>query len=305
MQTLSRAKLDRALSFIQDHGRGIDRSVSAHLFSGAPVSAVYAALQKYQNSDGGFGHGLEPDFLLPDSSPMATTIALQTLADLDAPADHSLIVDALAYLTNSYDEKLDAWPSTPSSVNDYPHAPWWSYDPETPVRHFALNPSAEIVGYYLRWRASVPTTVRVTAWLNRAIDCILQSEQIESHEFLCCARLAETPGVEDQRERITQRLIATVHDVIQTNRTQWQSYCIKPLTAAPRPDSLLADALREAIPEQLDFEIEQLGEAGAWEPHWSWFGSYPSDWERVRPGICAHVTLETLRALHAWGRVVW
>src|SRR6056297_439385 len=58
-----------------------------HFSSGNPtevIDSVKDALKAYQNSDGGFGHCLGPDFLLPDSSPMATTIAFQILEETGA-----------------------------------------------------------------------------------------------------------------------------------------------------------------------------------------------------------------------------
>lgn len=40
------------------------------------------ALGFYQNEDGGFGNGLEADFLNPNSSPMATWAATETLREI-------------------------------------------------------------------------------------------------------------------------------------------------------------------------------------------------------------------------------
>jgi len=92
---------------------------------------IAKALKKYQNEDGGFGHGLEPDFWTPDSSAMATTIGLKYLKIVEyLPKAKEMIKKAIEYLENSYNYERKGWYSVPMSVNDYPHAPWWTFDEE-------------------------------------------------------------------------------------------------------------------------------------------------------------------------------
>ncbi|MDZ7794829.1 MAG: hypothetical protein U5P10_14405 [Spirochaetia bacterium] len=114
-----------------------------HFGGGNPtevIDSVKDALKAYQNPDGGFGRGLEPDFLLPDSSPMATTIAFQIIEELEgralgeavgfetvdseAPsACNPMITKAVHYLEQSYVDERDGWYAVGPAINDHPHAP--------------------------------------------------------------------------------------------------------------------------------------------------------------------------------------
>src|SRR6476661_5154691 len=74
--------LERAADFIWRNTRLLDRRRFSHLFLGAATSPVVAALQAYQNADGGFGNALEPDKRCPDSQPVDVEVALRVLDEL-------------------------------------------------------------------------------------------------------------------------------------------------------------------------------------------------------------------------------
>lgn len=66
------SNFDRAKVFIKTKARGLERSLFEYEFENGSQESVLAELITYQNKDGGFGNGIEPDFWLPNSSPMAT-----------------------------------------------------------------------------------------------------------------------------------------------------------------------------------------------------------------------------------------
>lgn len=92
-----------ARAFLLSTARPLEAALYAREFEAAPDDLVYAALAAFQNTDGGFGHGLEPDLTTLDSSVLATTTALQTLRHMGAPADHPLVRDAIGWLNGAYD----------------------------------------------------------------------------------------------------------------------------------------------------------------------------------------------------------
>ncbi|GCE45582.1 hypothetical protein EI42_03501 [Thermosporothrix hazakensis] len=57
------ARLEKAYHFITQNGRPIDQARFAYHFmrTDASQDALLNTLSQYQNTDGGFGHGLEPD----------------------------------------------------------------------------------------------------------------------------------------------------------------------------------------------------------------------------------------------------
>ena len=61
MKILTAAAFQRARAFVMEQGRDLDRALLDFHFGDGTPESVLAALAAYQNDDGGFGHGLEPD----------------------------------------------------------------------------------------------------------------------------------------------------------------------------------------------------------------------------------------------------
>ena len=80
MKRLTQAAFQRAKTFVKEQGRDLDRRLLSYYFEGGSDVSVLAALAVYQNDDGGFGHGLEPDLRTPASSVIATTVAFQNFS---------------------------------------------------------------------------------------------------------------------------------------------------------------------------------------------------------------------------------
>ena len=121
--TLSTDAFRKASNFMKVIARPLERALFAHEFEDGPEQAVIDALAEFQNDDGGFGHGIEPDIWMPESSPLSTTVALQHLSALALPADHRLVSGAIAYLIDSYDAERAGWSKVSWEVKDAPHAP--------------------------------------------------------------------------------------------------------------------------------------------------------------------------------------
>jgi hypothetical protein len=130
----------RAGEFVHTHGRDIDKALFDFHFGKAHHDTVLEALSKYQNDDGGFGHGLEPDIKGPPSNPFATEIALSICFEADVPRDADLLARTVGHLEESQEEDGN-WRFSPA-VYEHELAPWfkgWSWP--------NLNPSCTIAGY--------------------------------------------------------------------------------------------------------------------------------------------------------------
>src|SRR5690242_2363253 len=116
-------RVTRAEQFVWLNGRLLDRHRFAYHFTGGSSEQLLAALRPYQNPDGGFGHGLEPDIRAPVSQPQPVELALWVLAEVDGYGDPmvSRILDYLPTVTTAE----GGVPFTLPSVNPYPHGPWW------------------------------------------------------------------------------------------------------------------------------------------------------------------------------------
>jgi hypothetical protein len=76
--------VDAAARFLAANARVLDRRRFERLFSGGDARPVRDAVAAFRNSDGGFGHALEPDGRTPASQPAAVAMALGTLDESEA-----------------------------------------------------------------------------------------------------------------------------------------------------------------------------------------------------------------------------
>ena len=301
LNILSRQK---AVAFISTHARPLERARYAFHFTQGSAGAVLAALAEYQNADGGFGHGLEPDFRLPASSAICTSIALQVLRAVGAPGDSALVTGALRYLRATFDEARRAWPIIPANDNSAPHAPWWNYahDIAQSWNNFQANPRAEIVGYLYAYTNQLPTS-----WLAALGDAVLTwldgRETLEMHDLLCYMRLMEAEGLpEEMRRTLITRLRPCVEHAVTRDPAQWGGYCLQPLQVVTSPDSPFYAQFAGVVADNLDYLIARQTPDGYWPTTWAW-DTFPDVWplaEREWQGV---LTLDALRTLQKFERL--
>jgi hypothetical protein len=302
---LSREGFERASAFIFLHGRPLEGALFAYEFENGSSDDVVRELERYRNPDGGFGHALEPDFLLPDSSALATTAALQVLHQVEAKADHPLVRGALTWLVEAYEPERDVWLSVPSRVDEFPRAPWWDFAANAPdAPHLRLNPRAEIAAWLWQWPDAAPAKLRERVTPGIVANLEQWDTDPGADALLCVQRLAEVRALPGSfRERVRRKLLELGPQVVTRDPAAWTDYCAKPIKLAPRPSSPLAAVLGEEMPGSLTYEVEHQAEEGCWTPYWTWQGRYPDQWavaEREWKGI---LTLQMLEALRAWDRL--
>ena len=147
---LSQEQLEQTGTFIFQHGRLLERQIYAYLFKGGPRAACLKALGAYQNADGGFGNGIEPDLLCPDSTAIATETAMVVLdligPDLDGPEGQ--IVERLVDWIAAHQDERGVIPHPPQGLLAYPHQPWWEGPDELRILTLA--------GLLCRWGVDAP-----------------------------------------------------------------------------------------------------------------------------------------------------
>lgn len=300
-----------ARAFVMTHGRALERARYAHAHGSGSAEDVLAELSRFQNDDGGFGHGLEPDLQTPQSSVLATTVALQIARSVAAPASHPTVRRAMAYLAAQYDADHGYWPIIPPHVDDAPHAPWWQSGAALPehAARYVFNPGAEVVAYLWSYPEQTPLDVRrarleqVLSALDARADAT-NADGVEMHELLCLLRLLETPALpSDARERLTARLRPVVPRLVSTDPGAWRGYGLRPLDVAPTPASPFAAQMGDALELDLTYLIEQQAEDGAWHPAWSWGDAYADVWPAAAQAWSGVLTVNALATLAAFDRV--
>ncbi len=309
LHRLSQEEQMAARNFLLTRGRPLEQALYLWRFEGGSVDEVYHALAAYQNLDGGFGHGLEPDLQTPDSSALATTVAMQTLRHVHAPADHPLVQGALRWFAANFDAEQDRWLFIPPTANNAPHAPWWTVGAQHAASfgEYLINPRAEIVGYLAEHRHS-PVFAEQQEWLDALCEkTVLHVESkrgdLNMHDLLCIKRLIGAPDLDaGVRTRLLDAAIASLPGVVATSEEELEAYALRPTQLAQHPRSAFAEALREPIQIDLDFLIDQQQLDGAWHPVWTWGGDFDEAWTRAEVAWASVMTLEALCVLHDWGR---
>ena len=307
MAQLSQAKFEQAQAFLITNGRLLERALFAHHFELSGNDGVLTALSAYQNEDGGFGNGLEPDFRLPASSPLATTVALQILRDIGATSNTPMVQQAIAYLLDKYNPDGEAWLSVPPEVNDYPHAFWWTW-PTIAGRHpelaFYANPHAEIVAHFWHFMELVPrqlldelTAVSITH-LNQLTN------EIDRHSFSCYLYWLKSDNIPDgAKTAVFQKLAAALPHTVALDPEAWLGYDLQPIEVADSPTAPFAAELHGSIAANLDHLLNEQGIDGAWSPVWEWSALNADAWAQAQQEWQSVLTLRALTVLEKNGRL--
>ncbi|QDU70409.1 hypothetical protein [Mucisphaera calidilacus] len=295
--------LRRAADFISHHARPLDAALYNHAFENAPADDALNQLARYQNADGGFGHALEPDFRLPDASPLATTVALQITTTLNTPAGHPIVRNAIQYLLDTRDTSTNSWPATPPAVDHHPRAPWWDYKPPVSFdkdHELWPNPTLEIIGHLNRYAPDADTTL-LNILNNHAMLWLHMTDKPEPHALLCAQRYAQTLTGDNAR-RASQRITAMALAVTATNPDDWHHYGPQPLWFCHTPDHPLATTFGDALDANLDFLINQQSPDGSWQPAWQW-NQHEETWLTAKQEWAGHLTLHNLKILKTFNRL--
>lgn len=297
--------MERASAFVRTSARPLDQARLAYL-RGGPAEDVYTQLAQFQNEDGGFGHGMEPDLQSPTSTVLATTVALQILREIEAPAGHPLGSNAMRYLIATYDAQAERWPLINAAASEAPHAPWWTYDEnlENAFGQFMANPRAEILGYLYDYPEYVPEDMRQR--LTDAVSAHLEAapDEMEMHDLLCYIRLVETRSLpEGLRAALLPKLRSVVDHIVARDPTAWEGYGLTPLSVVSSPASPFAQQLADAIPANLDWVIAHQDADGSWSPTWTWGDMFPEAWPAAKRDWTGVITVNTVRQLQAFGRL--
>ena len=295
--TTSAAKPDlaKATEFMWRTARLLDRRRFAAGFLDGPTEAVVEALRPYQNADGGFGNGLEPDIRAPLSQPIPTWTALVILDECGGFADPSfapVITRACDYL-QTITTAEGGVPFVLDSVRDFPRAPWWEPEGEPAA---ALNPTAAIAALLHKHRVAHPWLAPATVYCWRAIDALTETSPYEMRAVLpFLDHVPDRARAEAAFDRLgklllEQKLVALTPTADDDTHT--------PLNYAPTPQSIARRLFSdEVIAAHLDALAAAQQEDGGWPINWfDWNPATTLDWRGI-------VTIEALTTLRAYGRL--
>lgn len=304
MVKITEKQIDKAEEYLRENCRPLEQARLGYLFRNGDVKQYIEELKKYQNSDGGFGNGLEPDFLLPYSSPLATSLAFQFLSEIPEPQASDLIEKAIGYLENTLNKERNNWFAVPKEVNDYPHAVWWNWDPETKqtvIDESWGNPSAELIGYLWKYR-KYATILDVDSLVDYAIQYWANKTDFPSeHEVYSYIWLYRCLPPE-KAKLLEEKLIEATNKLVTYDVDKWKTYTPQPIHFADSPGFFLYDTVKEGIDKNLDYLIETIDGNGVWSPNWTW-RQYGEEWEKSKIKWQGILTIRNLKILSNYGRI--
>lgn len=284
--------LKLAQNFIWCNARLLDRHRFAHLFAGQGREPVLSALRAYQNADGGFGNGLEPDLRGPVSQPQPVEFALHILDEVDALGD-PMVERALEYLVGISTPEGGV-PFVLPMADEYPRAPWWNSGPQPPA---ALNPTAAIAGVLHKHHVGHAWLGPATEFAWRAIEGV--GDEMGGYDYKCAFAFLEHVPDRGRAQAALARLGAALlaSDTLTLDPAA-TDHAFMPLDFAPAPSSPARALFDDAtIERHLDgLAARQQADGGftiSWQP--------PSplaelEWRAV-------VTIGALTTLRAYGRI--
>jgi hypothetical protein len=307
--SLSQSAFGAARQFLNTQARPLDAARFRFHFEQGSSTEVLSALAPYQNPDGGFGHGLEPDFRAPQSSVLCTSIALQILRELGGCPDAELTQRAIAFSVSTLNPTQNTWRIIPKHADDSaPHAPWWNQDQDTEEADagddsFSLNPSAEMLGYLYDYKAQVPDGLAEPI-AHRVLLALSKADTIEMHDLLCCLRLFNTASLpKDVGDRLKPLLADLIPSAVDTDPETWSGYGLRPLQVIDRPDSPFMTGLEAVVAANVEYAIASQHENGSWLPTWSWGDQFPDAWAIAQTEWAGALTLDMLLTLQRFGKL--
>ncbi len=283
------------------NARPYDLAKWNYLFGGGSKQAIVDEMLKYQNSDGGMGNGFESDMLCPLSAAIPTAEAIFQAYEYGLDCNSDWMKRILAYLENTVKDIPKYWEDCPKESMDYPHAPWWDYEP---CAAFSPNPCAVIASSFVRYGTERQTELGYKI----ADDCLkllLGDGFCGDHDTLNIKTLVEQL-IAMNSPLVTDEVMAAMRRRILENTcfdaSKYNEYYFTPLDYVSSPDSVWYDTVKHGIDQTFDFWFDNINGEGVWTPNFSW--GIDSDTARqVTKNWTGYIIVKRAKILLNFGRI--
>lgn len=290
-------EINKYIDWLPESNKPLGEALLRHLVT-PNDDAVLRALESYQNDDGGFGHGLEPDIQMPASSVAATDVAVNLLEDIaPSPRKTAMIKRIVAYFETTYDKETRSWDIVPPEVDDHPHAVWWNYDA---IDGFTYgNPNPEVAGFLAQHRGHLrgldlqPLVDKVVAHINEA-----PLETISMHSLLSMLRFYMRVDKVVQAS-VEERLAELVEALVAFRPDEWEGYVLEPYKVADIAPEFLREHA-DALAKNITYHEAMLA-TGLPQPAWQWY-QYDDVFQRIKDDWVAFLTYGVLKTIKRFGK---
>lgn len=274
---------EKARNYLYRNATPLQLAKWKYFFENGSEADILTALASYQNEDGGFGHGLEADCFNPNSSPIQTWAATETLGMIMfKDSSHPIVKGILKYLESGSDFDSDKmqWRNTVPTNNDYPHAIWWEYSEGD--GEFKYNPTAALAGFILIFADKESALYQKGCEIVKsAANWFFENFPVtEQHVLGCFAALFNMcfiAGKTDlfDMQRMGKQLLASVKKCVCCDPEEWgKAYMAVPQDFVMSRESPFYSVLGEAAEKYADFLLDSQLEDGSFPVNWQWYNDY-------------------------------
>ena len=304
-------------NWVHRNSRPLDLALWKYHFEGGNAEAVTEELRFYQNADGGFAHGVEPDLWNPCSTPYATLTAAGILERCGALRDGKVLEGILRYFESGDGAGEDGWHFSVPSNNDFPHAPWWSFSEETNrVQDMGLTAGICAV-IILYGRGDEPVYKKACGYAERIFEKIRDAADPgemgtgSAIRLVEAVRRREIRGLIDMAENagMDEKIREAVNRSIERDPEKWKYYTVRPSAYIPSPDSPFYRENESIAETELDYLIDTRVPGGVWNITWNWGfpekgDVYPKEFAVSENWWKTQKAMENLLFLKNFGRIV-
>lgn len=291
----AKPNFSKARDFILANARMIERRLFEYHFYNGAAESVYHAVYAYRNKDGGFGHGMEPDTTSPESQPLFSIMAMETLDEVGYLTPDLILSDFMPYFESITTEKGGVpWMFNPKG--EYPRAGHF----ENIREDAALSTTAPLLGLLEKHGIEIP-------WMSKAEQYVWgEIERIGKRHvfcFLCIPRrmmFLDHTRSRKQADKAIGDLKAWILEegVLCQDKSHknWGLYgSPNSLTYSPHPNCTLRSLFTdEQIQDDLAETIRRQEEDGRWDTSYGLSEGMKLEWAGIQ-------TLSTLKVLKAYG----
>ncbi len=266
---LTKVQLQCIGEWINNNGRLLEIAKWDFLFNHGSKDNIIKEMLKYQNEDGGFGNGFEADILLPSSAAIPSAEAIFTAYNYELNCKANWFKKLLSYFENSIMETKSFWLKAPIEFESYPHAPWWSYQPDT---KFTPNPSAIIASAMILYGTEKQRYIGNTV-AKKCLDFLCSDDDCSEHDSYNLIHLIEVLQKVNStliNGTVIKAMKRKIKDIVCFDESKWMNYVAQPLDIVNNPNSQWYELVSEGVENNFIFWEQSLNEEGVWTPNFSW-----------------------------------
>lgn len=276
------SKLDLRIinNWMYRNARELDLNIWKCLFMNGSAEDVANSLLHYQNEDGGFGNGLDPDNWNPNSLPYACFYAIETLHMVKFfDMNHPVYKGIKKYLENT---GIEQWSFTLPSNEEYPHAAFYNYSKEyndVQSLGIVISLSAFVLEYMPNTAIYENVMERLDSFIKKIYENDLGDMGPSSYITLVDTMQRVSISGYDYDE-IQDRLCTIVNEQMQKEEKMWDSYGYRPSDFIKSNNSIFLKGNEAIVKKECDYLIRTIPENDIWPVAWCWFENaqkYPKE----------------------------